>query len=190
MESDRDRVAIVIPLSNRPYLTADKEISYRHLDHHLGRYDKYLIAPENLAIGFSDWPAKRFDARYFGSPDAHKRLMLSSQFYRMFEEYEYILLYHLDALVFSDELIEWCDEEYDYIGAPWLTCEDTPFVKEPRVGCGRFSLRKIESFLQVLNSPVYLTDPDDYWKRFRELNPKPLVYHQLPAKVPQTAASL
>lgn len=46
--------------------------------------------------------------------------MLSTEFYQRFLDYKYILIYQLDAFVFRDELLEWCNKEFDYIGAPWL----------------------------------------------------------------------
>ena len=38
-------VAIVVPLSKRPTLTPDEQISLRHVTHYFSRYDKYLVAP-------------------------------------------------------------------------------------------------------------------------------------------------
>lgn len=38
-------VAIVVPLSKRPTLTPDEQISLRHATHYFSRYDKYLVAP-------------------------------------------------------------------------------------------------------------------------------------------------
>ncbi len=46
--------------------------------------------------------------------------MLSTCFYERFLDSSYILIYQLDAYVFRDELKEWCEKGYDYIGAPWL----------------------------------------------------------------------
>ena len=31
-----------------------------------------------------------------------------------------MLIYQLDAYVFKDELLNWANKGYDYIGAPWL----------------------------------------------------------------------
>src|SRR5690606_7208876 len=38
-------VAVVVPASDRAELTADEEISLRHLLHFLGDYDRYLVLP-------------------------------------------------------------------------------------------------------------------------------------------------
>jgi hypothetical protein len=44
--------------------------------------------------------------------------MLSASFYKRFRNYKFILIYQLDAFVFKDELLYWCEQGYDYIGAP------------------------------------------------------------------------
>ncbi|MCW5798356.1 MAG: hypothetical protein KIT40_07650 [Nitrospira sp.] len=164
MPVPQKNVAIVIPMHNRSTLTLDEEISFRHLRHYLASYDKYLVVPESLQVSFPGCGLKRFGAEYFGSAIANTRLLLSEHFYRAFSEYQYILIYHLDALVFSDQLTAWCELGLDYIGPPWIPCADSPWVKEPRVGNGGLSLRKIESFLKVFQSNEYWMDPEEYWR--------------------------
>ena len=96
-------VAVVVPLSKNKGLTHEEEISFRHLTHYLGNYDKYIIVPESSRVEYSGFGIKRFDDKFFGSVKAHTKLLLSSLFYKMFNEYKYILIYHLDSLVFSDK---------------------------------------------------------------------------------------
>lgn len=97
---------------------------------------------------------ERFDDTFFNSVTGYSRLMLSSDFYKRFFVFEYLLIYQLDAFVFSDELLNWCNKGYDYIGAPWI--ERPPLVNgKPkvdiqdwfigRVGNGGLSLRKVRS---------------------------------------------
>ena len=145
-------VAIVVPLSTRPGLDADEEISLRHLLHYLGKYDKFMIAPQNMDVDYPGFQIQRFDQSYFGSAIAHARLQFSPEFYEAFCDYKYIFVYHLDALVFSDQLLEWCNRDFDFIGAPWFQCEAAPWVREPHVGNSGFALLKVRSFLRVLYS--------------------------------------
>jgi hypothetical protein len=161
---DAKKVAVVVPAYKRPQFTSDEEISFRHLEHFLGRYDKFLVVPKSLDIERPGFHLQRFPDSYFGSAVANNKLMLSSIFYRAFREYEYILIYHLDALVFSDGLLEWCAADWDYVGAPWLQSADSPWVGTPRVGNGGLSLRKVASFLRVLSSNKYWIDPERYWQ--------------------------
>jgi len=169
-------VAVAVTLSDREQLTADEAISLRQLVHILGRYDRYFVAPDGLDVPGGDFGVKRFARRFFGSAQAHTRLMLSRGFYRAFEEYDYVLLYHLDALVLQDRLEEWCAAGFDYIGPPWLPCDDSPWVKVARVGNGGFSLRRVQSFLRVLDSRRLAQNPDEYWERFVASRPRPLRY--------------
>ena len=144
--------------------TSDEEISLRHMEHFLERYDKYLVVPQGLSINRPGFRVMGLDQRFFGSHIANTRLLLSPSFYKMFADYKFILLCHLDALVFSDRLEEWCDLDLDYIAAPWIKCDDSPYVVRDRVGNGGFSLRKVESFLRVIYSDQYWVEPDAYWR--------------------------
>ena len=158
--------AVVITLSHKTTYTADEETSFRHVRQHLSGWDKYVLIPQSHAASYPGLIPKRFPDRYFGSPSAHGALLLSEAFYRAFLDYEYILVYHLDALVFADELRHWCSLGYDYIGAPWLRSPDTPHIVEEKVGNGGFSLRRVRSFLDVLRSRRYFVDPDEYWRKY------------------------
>jgi len=149
-------VAIVVPLSLNPQLNQEEEISLRHLRHYLGEYDKFMVAPVRHPVTYDGFEMKYFEEKYFGSATAHKKLSFSRDFYETFSEYQYMLMYHLDALVFSNKLLEWCATDLDYIGAPWVKHVDAPYhgkVRyEGKVGNSGFSLRKISSFLKVIES--------------------------------------
>ncbi|MGH9349576.1 MAG: DUF5672 family protein [Vicinamibacterales bacterium] len=164
----RTTAAVVVTLSTKTRYTADEEIAFRHVRHYLSRYDQYVLIPDDHPAIYPGFIPKRFAPRFFGSAQAHGRLLLSEAFYRAFLDYEYILIYHLDALVFADELLEWCGAGYDFIGAPWLRSPDTPHITAQKVGNGGFSLRRVRSFLRVLRSKAYFVDPDEYWRRYCE----------------------
>jgi len=88
-----------------------------------------------------------FSDKYFTSISSYNTFIKSYEFYIHFQEYDYILIYQLDAWVFRDELDTWCDKEYAYIGAP--------FYKNGKltnlVGNGGFSLRNVPTFMQILS---------------------------------------
>jgi hypothetical protein len=157
------RVAVVVPLSNRAELLPEEEISMRQLLRHLGGYHKYLLARRGLGTRRPGFTVIEFSGKYFGSAAAYNRLMYLPRLYEYFRDYEYILMYHLDALVFSDELLTWCDTGLDYVGAPWIPGPDLPWVTEPMVGNGGFALMKVESILQVLYQR-YKREPFSFWK--------------------------
>lgn len=154
------RVAIVVPLSDRPTLSGDERTSLRHLQQHLGQYDRFFLAPPGLHIeehpGFR---VRRLNAKYFGSGKAHDRLYLSVEFYEGFSQYEFLLMYHLDALVFSDQLLQWCERGYDFVGPPWIPGDTIRWTDEEAVGNGGFALLKVGGFLRMLRSRRRFRDP-------------------------------
>jgi len=141
-------VAIVVPMYKRE-MSSDEQISFACLRTHLRQYDTFLFTPDNLGKTFDGLPVKQFPAWYFQGTHTYSKLLLSPAFYRAFSGYEYILIYQLDCLVFSDALSEWCAKGYDYIGAPWVV-EENGILRFNGVGNGGFSLRKVDSFLRVL----------------------------------------
>jgi len=92
-----------------------------------------------------------FNKSFFENIDGYNKLMLSQKFYKRFINFEYILLYQLDAWIFRDELAYWCQKGYDYIGAPWFEyCGSYENGNKLwTVGNGGFSLRRIPSFLNI-----------------------------------------
>lgn len=176
-------VAVVVPVY-REALTADEEISRRHLEHFLGAYDRFLVAPERLSFALPGYGVRKFRDEFFHSPVTYSALLLSEEFYRAFDEYEYILVYQLDALVFSDELRQWCAARLDYVGAPWLPGEPgVDFVSEPTVGNGGFSLRRVESFLKVIGAPGAADERDRYWEAMYAASAAAEKLRRLPRKI-------
>jgi hypothetical protein len=150
-------VALVVPIY-RPTLEPDEQVSLRHLDRFLSSFDRFLVKPEGLELSLDGYRARSFGDRYFASRRGYSQLLLSKKFYRSFSAYEYILVYQLDCLVFADELLDWCERGYDYV-APPHTIGD----RDPQVGNGGFSLRRVESFLAVLDSRIRTVDPRAHW---------------------------
>lgn len=166
-------VAIVVPLSNRKELTPEEKISLKHLIHYLGKYDKYVIIPKSLEVDYPGFGIKRFGGKYFGSLEAHKKLLLSPSFYKAFKEYKFIFTYHLDALVFSDQLQYWCKMDYDYIGAPFLKSISSPEQGFSGVGNSGFCLRKTGAFFRIIGSPKYKLSylTAECWRKYLKINP-------------------
>ena len=88
-----------------------------------------FFASENLQTSFYEefclknnitFEVERFEDKYFEDVRGYNALMKNENFYKRFLNYDYMLIYQLDAYVFKDELLYWCDKGYDYIGAPWF----------------------------------------------------------------------
>lgn len=126
----------------------------------LNRYDICLCSPSDIDLSLyrelflqcnKVFRVEFFENLYFKGVEGYNRLMLSSFFYSRFSNYEYMLVYQLDAYVFRDELEYWCLRKYDYIGAPWFNKDGS--LCDLSCGNGGFSLRKIETFLSLFKIP-------------------------------------
>lgn len=93
---------------------------------------------------------------YFGSPAAVNKMGTDPAFYRMYQEFDYILVCHLDAWLFRDRLAYWMDKGYDFIGAPLFLPENDKvhFLQRmaPFGGNGGLSLRRVASCIRVLET--------------------------------------
>jgi hypothetical protein len=168
----RDAV-VTIPVYS-PNLTETQQLSLSRCASVLGRHPTVFFGPVSLDFRHYTRTAPaasvvRFDDRFFASLEAYSELLLSREFYWTFSDYEFLLIHQLDAFVFRDDLHEWCTRAYDYVGAPWL--DDT--LGWLGVGNGGFSLRKVSSFLRVLESTAR-EDACAYWRFVRLTTPNRL----------------
>jgi hypothetical protein len=170
------RVAVVVPVY-RAELDDDERTSIRHLEHFLSRYDRFLIMPRSLPFELEGYEPVRFRDSWFASRRSYSALLLTRRFYRRFADYDCILLYQLDSLVFADELEDWAAQGYDYIGAVHV------IGGEAMVGNGGFSLRCVPRFLDVLSSPRRTVDPAEYWRRHWAGRPRATQMLNLPRRV-------
>ncbi len=91
----------------------------------LNNYTICYIKPEDLDISpisekYNADYIETFPNHFFAGISGYNRLMLSPTFYNRFKKWKYIFIYQTDAWVFCDKLEEWCEKNYDYIGAPWI----------------------------------------------------------------------
>jgi len=166
-------VAIVIPVYKKE-LNHSEIFSLNILNKKMANYIKILVAPYSLDTTNyplnKNYQIKRFTDNFFKSLKGYNNLLLSRIFYDAFIKYKYILIYQTDAIIFSDELLFWCNKNYDYIGAPWI---NEPFKMilyvakkcslndafnmwkdwhlRYSVGNGGLSLRKVDSFLSCFD---------------------------------------
>lgn len=136
----------------RPSLSHEQEISIKHLNYFLARYDKFACVPKGSGYSLPGFKILEFDPAYFKSVKDNARLLMAEELFRAFSDYEYILQYELDALVFSDNLDYWCGLGYDYIGAPWIKSLMLKPYNYPTdsVGNSGLSLKRVSAFLEIL----------------------------------------
>ena len=158
------RVAVVIPYYHND-LDWVEETSINQVIKVLDKHDLILLCPKSLKIQekYSDLTCVRVADDHMDSVQSYNQMMLSLWFYELFCGYEYVLIYQLDAFVFSDRLLEFCQLGYDYIGAPWLRGSFNPNGVSGvyYVGNGGFSLRKVDSFINILKSNSVVPDVNE-----------------------------
>lgn len=146
-------VVITIPIY-RETLSITEKVSLQQLKRILGHYPCVFVAPESLEFDYEGLEdgivVERFPNHYFTSITSYSQLLLTEKYYARFAAYDYLLIYQLDAFVFSDRLQEFCDLGYDYIGAPIAPSNPIWHAIGARVGNGGLSLRKITAARQAL----------------------------------------
>lgn len=159
---------VVMPIyKDLNFLNSNERLSLIQCFKLLNKHHVCFIGPDN--INFSDYEAmaigfkvkclyKNFDNNYFKNIEGYNKLLLSHTFYHSLKEFTYILIYQTDSFVFKDELIFWCRQEYDYIGAPWFHGWIKPSKSNKIIsaGNGGFSLRNIEKSLKILKRVAWV----------------------------------
>ena len=177
-------VVIVIPAYKRQVNEVERKV-LQQCSRVLAKYDIAIAHPEALDMSNYRTLVPRvqsipFANQYFKSIDGYNKLLISAAFYQAFAHYRYLLIFQLDAWVFEDSLLEWCNKGYDYISAPWLdeptpgkTSALIPFTKLciNQVGNGGLSLRKVSTHLRIarrlrLLTRFYRYNEDVFWSIF------------------------
>ena len=165
------KAAAVIP-AYKETLSPTEEISLRQLRRVLPWCKKVFVVPEGLKPDYGGleegFEIQEFPREYFESVKGYSRLLLTTDFYRRFTDYEYILIHQLDVFLFEDKLLEFCDMGYDYIGAPCPKFDAIWHLLEARVGNGGLSLRKVSSCLKLLEGHGNLLTSHPYREIFRD----------------------
>lgn len=116
-------------------------------------YTIVFIAPKSLKFKYGDmynnFGIERFSDEYFKNTETYSHMLLSKEFYQRFIGYKYILIYQLDAFVFSDKLVKFCHMNFDYIGAPIPAFMVNHKELGTCIGNGGLSLRNIRSAIRV-----------------------------------------
>lgn len=177
----KKRVIIIIPMYRE--FTKTEKISFERCVTVLNRYPICILHPQKLNVNnviaqYNDMATITETAlpdKHFTGIDSYNDLLFSEEFYALYSDYEYMLIYQLDAYVFEDKLEEWCAKGYDYVGAPWIPTlyyykkiwgglRQWWYKRKPvdiyhiphcfkyfAVGNGGFSLRRIETMRQIMH---------------------------------------
>lgn len=172
------QIAIVVPIY-KTNLNNYEKVSLNSILNVFANCRKIIVKPEGLSVSeidhFEEFDGvESFSSSYFESISAYNELMLSRCFYERFISYKYILVTQLDVYLFSNKIGYWLEQDYDYVGAPWVSnsyfsilfyrirmlVEKNIFKNHSKiykyetrneVGNGGFSLRKVESHINVID---------------------------------------
>lgn len=151
------RPVVIVPVYQR-LPSAFDQTSLSHLQFYLSDHEVVYIGPAELRPYWTEYEFVSFPDSYFQSRLQYNRLMLSVDLYRRFNQFSHMLIYQLDALVFKDELLFWCEQPYDYIGATFYRdliekADSYRWTYAKRACCnGGFSLRRVDAFLEHLTT--------------------------------------
>lgn len=171
----QNRTVAIVILTQKEKFTPDELSSFKHLDKYLPTYNRYFIIPKknNLSkLLTKNASVIRLADRYFVDTKSYSQLAMSLDFYKLFTRYQYILIYQPDALVFSDQLMSWYKQGFDYLGAPSLfsLCGVRTHMKgwPSYVLNGGLSLRKVGTFIKILKKAggkvhEYQYNEDGFW---------------------------
>lgn len=129
-----------------------------------------FVAPFGLDISAYkkfQLPFEFFHPSFFSSISGYNRLLMSIEFFKRFSDYSHMLICQTDTWVFRDELDNWMQLPYDYIGSP-IQGKDGAWM--PYGGNGGFSLRNIEASLRVLKKWRIMDSPKNVWKEHQKFH--------------------
>ncbi|RZL31944.1 MAG: hypothetical protein EOP00_34540, partial [Pedobacter sp.] len=124
MKQKSKNCCVVIPIYKNTPTFSEEQSLIRALDI-LGNYKFYFVCSgsfdpsyyinlveeyDNLNISI-----KTFGDFYFSSIQGYNKLLISTIFYKKFIDFDYLLIYQLDAWVFKDELDFWCSLNFDLV---------------------------------------------------------------------------
>lgn len=156
-------VVILIPIYYSVF-SEEEKCSLRQCLKVLSEYPIFFIIPDNLEVE-NDLICEKVQyvkvpEQWMDSIESYSKMLCSIEFYERFIEFEYILIYQLDAFVFQDRLQEFCEAGYDYYGAPWLYGAWNG-KKRIYVGNGGFSLRRTRAVIRLLETDIYEEGHED-----------------------------
>lgn len=168
---------VVIPIYTL-VLTCSEKAALLHCVEQLIHYDIFFLHKQSISAAsiFKAIPLSEEQSRsclsgpiadhWLMTVRTYSSLLFQGWFYRMFEEWDYMLIFQQDAWLLGgeEELAGWINKGYTYIGAPW-TGHLGPDTPDTGVGNGGFSLRHIDAMIRICESARSKYSPVFRWRR-------------------------
>ena len=140
--------AVIIPVYKTQPSRTDLISIWQTLRVMSPRREVYYLVPTGMDLsaypraGVIEAPGYLFTGR-----ESYSRMCCRPELYELLSGYDYMLLIQHDAWLFRDDLDEFMEMGYDYIGAPIIV--GAWRFDRPLIGNGGLSLRRIEAFCDV-----------------------------------------
>ena len=138
-----------------------------------GKRDIKLVIPDNISTEYYDKYSNLFEivkvnTSWMDDNKSYNQMLCNSKFWKMFNDYEYVLTYQTDCWAYEDKLDYFIGLSYDYYGAPWP-------IYDNKVGNGGLSLRKVSKMIEITEKYEFIRGSinEDGWfclKHAEEMN--------------------
>lgn len=134
-------------ITHKEELEGYEDSSLRNLYSVCGERDIFLVVPESINMDYflsanGSAKFKKVPKEWLESWDKYNQTLMTPEFYRLFSDYEYVLIYQTDCWLFYDKLDYYVSLGLDYYGAAWPHDKDI-------VGNGGLCLRKVDKMIDV-----------------------------------------
>ena len=124
-------------------------------------WDIKLIIPNNILTEYyNDYQLDivKVNSNWLDSLNSYNHMSCDKEFWKLFNDYEYVLIYQTDCWVYEDRLEYFLDIGYDWYGAPWSFWNNS-------VGNTGLCLRKVSKMLEITEKYTHKKGSinDDVW---------------------------
>lgn len=163
-------VCVVIPVHTSSPSEAEL-ISFRQCFNVLSDFDIVVLTTKNVNLSAYGKEGINFNTNlvpnhWLSSIENYNKMKIDIEFYQIFNKYDFLLTYELDAYVFENQLNNWISKGFDYVGAPFVELIDQKLALIS-VGNSGFSLRNIQTSLQCLENLQNVRNTASLVSKFR-----------------------
>lgn len=129
----------------------------------LGNYPIYLLHPQGMSTKtyeaiFPTLKTLTAPSKSMASITAYNSLMISPFIFNALASHSHILIHEPDAIVLKNDLHYWCEQNIDYIGAPWFSSdaiEDLQLKATGNFGLSLINTNAVNTFFS--NNPRWFS---------------------------------
>lgn len=131
-----------------------------------GKWPIKIVIPNNINTTYYDKYKGLFEyikvnPNWLDSPDSFNSTCCNPNYWKLFNNYEYVMIYQTDSWCFYDNLDYFLNLGYDFYGAPW------PFANN-QVGNSGTCLRKVDKMIEISSKYEFINDSwgskhEDVW---------------------------